>query len=353
MRTIRGPAVFLAQFIAPEPPYNSLDTLAQWAAEKGFAGVQVPIFNPTIFDIEKAAESDTYCEEVKGRLAEHGLVMTELASHRQGHLVALHPAYDETLDEFAPPAVRGNPRARQVWAVDQLMKCAKASKRLGLTRHVTLSGSLLWPYIYPYPPRPDSLVEEAYAELARRWRPILDAFDEAGVDVCFEIHPGEDVHDGASFERLLEAVAGHKRLNILYDPSHLFLQHMDYLGFIDGYRERIRAFHVKDAEWNRSPRVGVYGGYQEWIDRPGRFRSPGDGDIDFGAIFSKFAQYDYDGWAVLEWECCLKHPDEGARQGAAFIRGHIIKVQERAFDTLMKPAIEKARLARILGVGAS
>lgn len=353
MRTIRGPAVFLAQFIAPEPPYDRLDTLARWAAEKGFVGVQVPIFNPAIFDVAKAAESDAYCDEVKGRLADHGLMITEISSHRQGHLVAVHPAYDRTLDVFAPPALHGNPGARQEWAVSQLMMCAKASKRLGLARHVTLSGSLLWPYIYPYPPRPDGLVEAGYAELARRWRPILDAFDDAGTDVCFEIHPGEDVHDGASFERLLAAVDGHKRLNILYDPSHLFLQHIDYLGFIDLYRDRIRSFHVKDAEWNASPRVGVYASYQEWIDRPGRFRSPGDGDIDFGAIFSKLAQYDYDGWAVLEWECCLKHPDEGAREGAAFIRDHVIKVQGRAFDALMKPTVDQAHLARILGVGGS
>jgi sugar phosphate isomerase/epimerase len=351
MRTIRGPAVFLAQFIAPEPPFDRLDTLARWAAEKGFVGVQLPIFNPAIFDVTKAAESDAYCDEVKGKLADHGLVITEISSHRQGHLVAAHPAYDETLDGFAPPALRGNPRARQEWAVGQLLLCARASRRLGLARHVTLSGGLLWPYIYPYPPRPDGLVAAGYAELARRWRPILDTFDAAGVDVCFEIHPGEDVHDGASFERMLAALDGHRRLAILYDPSHLFLQHMDYLGFIDLYRERIRAFHVKDAEWNASARVGVYASYHDWIDRPGRFRSPGDGDIDFGAIFAKLAQVDYDGWAVLEWECCLKHPDDGAREGAAFIREHIINVQGRAFDAGMKPTIDPARLARILGIG--
>ena len=350
MRTIRGPAVFLAQFIAPEPPYDRLDTLARWAAEKGFVGVQVPIFNPAIFDVAKAAESDTYCDEVKGSLADQGLVLTELSSHRQGHLVAVHPAYDETIDVFAPPALRGNPRARREWAVRQLMACAKASRRLGLTRHVTLSGALLWPYIYPYPPRPDGLVAAGYAELARRWRPILGAFDDAGVDVCFEIHPGEDVHDGASFERFLHAVGGHPRLAILYDPSHLFLQHIDYLGFIDLYRERIRAVHVKDAEWNASPRVGVYASYQDWIDRPGRFRSPGDGDIDFGAIFSKLAQYDYDGWAVLEWECCVKSPEQGAREGAEFIRRHIIEVTGKAFDDFAGAGTDDAANRRMLGL---
>lgn len=351
MRTIKGPAVFLAQFVGSEPPFDRLETLAAWAADKGFEGVQVPTFKPEVFDLDKAVESRTYCDEVKGLLADKGLEITELSTHRQGHLVAIHPAYDLTVDIFAPPHLRNNPPARQAWAVDRLMKAAEASKRLGLTRHVSFPGSLLWPFLYLYPLRPVGLVEEAFAELARRWRPILDAFDAAGCDLCFEIHPGEDIHDGASFELFLEAVGGHPRCNLLYDPSHLFLQHIDYLGFLDVYRDRVKVFHVKDAEWNTSPRVGAYGGYQGWFDRAGRFRSPGDGDIDFGGIFSKLAGMDYDGWAVLEWECCLKHPEDGAREGAAFIRDHIIRVQEQAFDAGMQAGADKARNRRVLGLG--
>ena len=134
-------------------------------------------------------------------------------------------------------------------------------------------------------------------------------------DVCYEIHPGEDMHDGATFERFLDAVGGHARACINYDPSHFLLQQLDYVAFIDLYHERIKAFHVKDAEFNPTGRVGVYGGYESWIDRAGRFRSLGDGQVDFSAIFSKLAQYDYDSWAVLEWECALKHPEDGAREG--------------------------------------
>jgi sugar phosphate isomerase/epimerase len=350
MRTIKGPAVFLAQFVGPEPPFDRLETLAAWAADRGFEGLQVPTFKPEVFDLDKAVESQTYCDEVKGRLADQGLSITELSTHRQGHLVAIHPAYDLTVDIFAPPHLRGNPPARQAWAVDQLMKAAEASRRLGLTRHVSFPGALLWPFLYLYPPRPAGLVEEGFAELARRWRPILDAFDAAGVDLCFEVHPGEDIHDGASFELFLDADDQHKRCNLLYDPSHLFLQHIDYLGFLDVYKDRVKVFHVKDAEWNTSPRVGTYGGYQSWFDRAGRFRSPGDGDIDFGAIFSKLAGQDYDGWAVLEWECCLKHPEDGAREGAAFIKDHIIRVQDRAFDVGMQAGADKARNRRVLGL---
>jgi sugar phosphate isomerase/epimerase len=232
-----------------------------------------------------------------------------------------------------------------------MMWAAKASRNLGLAAHATFSGALAWPFFYPWPQRPAGLVDEAFAELGRRWKPILDAFDEAGVDVCYELHPGEDLHDGATFERFLDVVGGHRRANILYDPSHMILQQMDYLGFLDIYHELVRAFHVKDAEFLPSGRSGVYGGYQDWIDRPGRFRSLGDGQIDFHSIFTKMAQYDFPGWAVLEWECCLKHPEDGAAEGAKFIRERIIRVTERAFDDFAGGKTDIKRNRRILGLG--
>ncbi len=336
MRTIKGPGIFLAQFIGDEAPFNSLEVIAEWAAGMGYKGVQVPTNDPRFLDLAKAADSQDYCDEIVGKLAEKGLSITELSTHLQGQLVAVHPAYDALFDGFAAPEVRGRPDARQEWAVDQLKLAARASRRLGLTAHATFSGALAWPYFYPWPQRPAGMVEEAFGELARRWRPILDAFDENGVDVSYEIHPGEDLHDGATFEMFLDRVDQHPRANILYDPSHFVLQQLDYLAFLDIYHARVKSFHVKDAEFRPSGRVGVYGGYQSWIDRPGRFRSLGDGQVDFGQIFSKMAQYDYPGWAVLEWECALKHPEQGAAEGAPFIARHIIPVTDRAFDDFAK-----------------
>lgn len=350
MKTIKGPALFLAQFAGDEAPFNSLDSIAAWAAGLGYQGVQIPSWDARLIDLKRAAESRTYCDEIKGTLAEHGLTLTELSTHLQGQLVAVHPAYDEMFDGFAVPEVRGNPKARQAWAVDQLKLAAKASQNLGLTDHGTFSGSLAWPFIYPWPQRPAGLVETAFDELAKRWRPILDAFDEAGVNLCYEIHPGEDLHDGITFEMFLERVGNHPRCHILYDPSHLILQQLDYRGFLDVYREHIQMFHVKDAEFNPSPKQGVYSGYQSWTERAGRFRSLGDGQIDFKSIFSWMAANDYHGWAVLEWECCLKHPEVGAREGATFIRDHIIEVTERAFDDFADGGSDQAANRRILGL---
>ena len=350
MKTIKGPGIFLAQFASDEAPFNSLDGVAGWAANLGFKGVQIPSWDRRLFDLQRAAESQDYCDEIVGLVRQSGLEITELSTHLQGQLVATHPAYDTAFADFAPPELAQDAKGRQAWAVQQLLWAAEASRRMGLTAHASFSGALAWPFFYPWPQRPAGLIDEAFAELGRRWLPILNAFEEAGVDVCYELHPGEDLHDGATFERFLSAVGGHKRANILYDPRHMILQQMDYLGFLDLYHERVRAFHVKDAEYRPSARSGVYGGYQDWIDRPGRFRSLGDGQIDFNSIFSKMAQYGYPGWAVLEWECCLKHPEAGAAEGANFINEKIIRVTDRAFDDFAGAGADAEKNKRILGL---
>ena len=350
MKTIAGPAIFLAQFMSEKPPFDTLEGVCRWMASVGYVGVQIPSWDNRCIDLRKAAQSKAYCEEIKGRVSACGLQITELSTHLQGQLVAVHPAYDSLFDGFAPETVRGKPVERTAWAVEQLMLAARASRNLGLSAHATFSGALQWHTFYPWPPRPAGLVEEGFAELARRWTPILDAFDESGVDLCYEIHPGEDLHDGVSFERFLEATRSHRRCKILYDPSHFVLQHLDYLQYIDHYHDFIRIFHVKDAEFRPSGKSGVYGGYQSWVDRPGRFRSLGDGQVDFGGIFSKLAQYDFPGWAVVEWECCLKHPEDGAREGAQFVRNHIIRVTENVFDDFAAGGTDRAFNRKVLGL---
>jgi sugar phosphate isomerase/epimerase len=350
MKTIKGPALFLAQFASDEAPFNSWDSITKWAADYGYKGVQVPSWDGRLFDLEKAANSKDYCDAFKGQAADNGIEVTELSTHLQGQLVAVHPAYDEAFDGFAAESVRGNPKARQQWAVDQMMMALQASRNLGIGAMASFSGALAWPYVYPWPQRPAGLIETAFDELAKRWRPILDRAEECGVDIYYEIHPGEDLHDGVTFEMFLERVGNHARCNMLYDPSHYVLQCLDYLDNIDIYHERIKMFHVKDAEFNPTGRQGVYSGYQGWVDRAGRFRSLGDGQVDFGSIFSKLTAHDFDGWAVVEWECCLKHPEDGAREGAEFVTAHIIRVTEKAFDDFAGSGADDAANRRMLGI---
>lgn len=352
MRTMKGPAIFLAQFAADKAPFNNLGSLAGWASQLGYTGVQIPSWDNRLFDLVQAAESKTYCDELRGILAERGVQPTELSTHLQGQLVAVHPAYDALFDRFAPPQFRDNPKGRQEWAVHQLLLAAKASANLQLKAHATFSGSLAWPYIYPWPQRPAGLIETAFDELAARWTPILSEFNKFGVDLCFEIHPAEDIHDGITFEMFLERVGNNPRCNLLFDPSHFVLQQLDYLQFIDIYHDRIKMFHVKDAEFRPTGRQGMYGGYQSWVNRAGRFRSPGDGQVDFTGIFSKLTQYGFPGWAVLEWECCLKDSDQGAAEGAYFIARHIIRATSSAFDNFAGAQFDEQINRTVLGLSS-
>jgi len=350
MTTLKGPGIFLAQFADDQPPFNGLKSICEWAASLGFKGVQIPTNNDQFIDLKKAAESKTYADEIKGVVQECGLEITELSTHLQGQLVAVNPAYDLLFDSFAPEALRNNSKARTDWAIEQLKYGAKAPHNLGLNAHATFSGSLLWHTFHPWPQRPAGLVDEGFTELARRWTPILNYFDECGVDVCYEVHPGEDLFDGDTYEMFLEKVNNHPRACLLYDPSHFVLQCLDYIEYIDIFHERIKAFHVKDSEFNPTGRKGAFGGYQPWLKRAGRYRSPGDGQVDFKTIFSKLAEYDFKGWAVMEWECCLKHPEDGAREGAKFIQDHIIRVTDKAFDDFAATVKDDALNKKVLGL---
>jgi len=348
MSQIKGPAIFLAQFLGDKPPFDSLKNITAWAKNLGYLGIQIPTWDSRVIDIDKAAKSKAYCDDLKASC--NGLEITELASHLQGQLVAVHPAYDRLFDGFAVPQVRGNTTARTEWAIDQAKQTIAASANLGLDTTVTFSGAFLWHTMYPWPQRPAGLVEEGFKELAKRWKPILDFADKHGVNVAFELHPGEDLHDGVTFERFLAAAGNHPRAAINYDPSHFVLQCLDYVEFIRIYGARIKAFHVKDAEFRPSGRSGVYGGYQDWKDRPGRFRSLGDGQVDFKQVFTKMTEIGYSSWAVLEWECCIKDGAQGAREGATFIRDMLIDTPTKAFDDFAGGKSDQKANREILGL---
>lgn len=346
---MQGPGIFLAQFMSDDAPLDKFTTACGWAADCGYVGVQVPSWDARCMDLQKAAESKDYCQELAGQAKAAGVAISELATHLQGQLVAVHPAYTSMFQAFAPDGV-DNPAAMCEWGTQQVKYCLKASENLGLTVMPTFSGALMWHTVYPWPQRPAGLVEEGFKELARRWRPILDYAEECGVDCAYEVHPGEDLHDGASYEEFLKHTDNHARACLLYDPSHFVLQQLDYLDYIDRYHERIKAFHVKDAEFRPDGRTGVYGGYQGWQDRAGRFRSTGDGDVDWTGIFTLLTKYNYEGWATIEWECCFKDSQQGAEEGAPFVAAHMIKPPARAFDDFAGGEVDQQALRRALGM---
>jgi len=330
-KQIKGPGIFLAQFIRPEAPYNSLDGLCRWVSSLGYRGVQIPAWeSPDLINLDLASESESYCDDFLGKLKNHQLELTELNAALAGQVMAIHSAYEVSFQPFYPEGLNDNQRVE--WATRELMKTVTASAKLGLSSLPVLSGGLAWHFAYPWPQRPEGLVDEAFKELARRWKPVLDHASECGVKIAFELHPGSDLFDGYTFERFVDELHGHPSIGLNYDPSHFVLQHMDYLEFIRLYGDRICGFHVKDAELRPNGKGGVYGGYQGWAGRPGRFRSLGDGQVDFKQVFTLLTEAGYRGWAVMEWECALKSPEQGAREGAQFIRDHLIEVSAVAFD---------------------
>lgn len=348
MARMKGPAVFLAQFMRDEAPYNSIDNIGKWVAGLGYKGIQIPVWDARVIDLDKAAESKTYCDEYKGKLKEMGLEPTELACYLASQVLAMHPAYEVGFEAFHPEGLTGD--ARDAWAAGELRKCIKASVNMGTEVIPVMSGGFAWHMIYPWPQRPAGLVEEAFKELAERWRPLLDMANENGIVFGYELHPGSDVYDGATYEMFLDHTDNHPAACLNYDPSHFLLQQLDYLEFIKLYGERIKGFHVKDAEFQPTGRVGVYGGYQSWAGRAGRFRSLGDGQVDFTRVFTLLAEAGYASWAVLEWECCVKSPEQGAAEGAPFIARHIIETTDVAFDDFAGGDADVTKNRKILGL---
>src|SRR5690242_3565494 len=110
MRTIKGPGIFLAQFMGDTAPFNDMKSICKWAKDLGFVGVQIPTWDSRCIDLQKAAESKTYADEFKGMINEMGLEITELSTHLQGQLVAVHPAYDALFAGFAPDQYRNDPK---------------------------------------------------------------------------------------------------------------------------------------------------------------------------------------------------------------------------------------------------
>ncbi len=348
MNSIKGPAIFLAQFLRDEAPYNSLENIAAWATSLGFKGLQLPSWDKRVFDLDLAAESQTYCDDLRASLDKHGLVVTELNSALQGQTLAMHPAYKELFSGFYPANLSDNERVE--WCTSQLIKSVKASVKLGTTAIPTLSGGFAWHLFYPWPQRPAGIIEEAFTEMAKRWMPALDAAKDHGLSFCYELHPGSDLFDGATFEMFLDYTKNHPAACINYDPSHFVLQQLDYLHFIELYGDRIKAFHVKDAEFRPSGRQGVYSGYASWADRAGRFRSLGDGQVDFKRVFTLLTEAGYRSWAVMEWECAVKSPEQGAREGAPFIAQHLIEATEQEFDDFVGGESDAGRNKKLLGL---
>ena len=309
-----------------------LRALAETVGGLGYDGVELGLVAGH-FDVELAARSKAYCDDVRGVLSAQGLGCWALAAHLQGQLVC--DVYDARHAAFAPKALRKDPKAMRAWAVKTMKQAAKAARNLGAEVVTGFTGSPIWPYLYSFPPVSERMIAEGYESFAKAWRPILDVFAGEGVKFALEVHPTEIAFDIASAQRALEAVGGHPAFGFNFDPSHLGYQGVDYVKFIRLFGERIFHVHVKDAWWGHGDgTVGVFGGHVAFGDprRYWDFRSPGHGDVNFEEIIVALNDISYRGPLSVEWEDSRMDRLHGAKESLAFVRRLDFAPSATAFD---------------------
>jgi sugar phosphate isomerase/epimerase len=331
----------------------SIKDLVPLVSKLGYDGVELACWGDH-FDVEQAATGGKYCRDLWSLLVDHGLSCFAVSSHLIGQAVCDN--VDERHKAILPADVwgDGDPEGVRQRAAKKMMLTAKAARNFFNARPGRgaanapaavvngFTGSSIWPAIYAFPPTSAEYIERGFRDFAKRWLPILKAFDEAEVNFALEVHPTEIAFDIATAARALTAVKQHPRFGFNYDPSHLGYQGVDYVKFIRTFGERIFHVHVKDAWWGHGDgTVGVFGGHTNFADprRYWDFRSPGRGDVRFEDIIVALNDVGYRGPLSVEWEDSRMDRVDGATEACAFVRRLDFVPSRVAFDV----AFEKKR----------
>ena len=309
-----------------------LAELAPLAKELGYDGLELACWGDH-FDVRGG---DGAAQARKAQLSDNGLELFAISNHLVGQAVC--DRIDDRHREILPERVWGNgdPEGVKQRAAEEMIATAHAAASLGLSVVNGFTGSSIWHLLYSFPPVPPEWIDEGFADFARRWTPILDAFADVGVKFALEVHPSEIAFDIATAERALAAVDGHPAFGFNFDPSHLIYQGVDPVAFIHRFEDRIFHVHMKDV-YSRPTlgEVGVFGGHTEFGDhrRAWDFRSLGRGSVDFEAVLRALHHIGYDGPLSVEWEDSGMDRVHGAREAAAFLRRLDFPQADRAFDS--------------------
>jgi sugar phosphate isomerase/epimerase len=313
-----------------------LDELAAKAAKWGYDGLELACWGDH-FDVKRGAESKTYCDEQRARLARHGLDVRAISNHLAGQLIC-DPNFDARSDAFAPAALAGDAEGKRKWAVEQMKDAARAARNLGIGVVNGFTGSPIWHMIYSFPPVSKEMVADGYRYFAKQFNPILDVFAECGVKFALEVHPTEIAFDLVTAERTLDAIGRRPEFGFNFDPSHLYWQRVDPVKFIDAFADRIYHVHIKDAALELDGTTGILGSHLDF-DEPRRgwnFRSPGHGQIDFELIIRALNRARYTGPLSVEWEDCGMDREYGAADACRFVRRIDFAPSNLQFDAAMK-----------------
>jgi sugar phosphate isomerase/epimerase len=311
-----------------------LDSLAEKAAGFGFDGLELACWGDH-FDVARGARDKSYCDSRHEILSRHGLKTWAISNHLVGQAVADN--IDTRHESILPPEIWGDgkPEGVRKRAQENMMMAAHAAKNLGVKMVNGFTGSPIWHLLYSFPPVPRQMIDDGYAFFARMWNPILDEFQECGVQFALEVHPTEIAFDTVSAQRALEAVGNRKEFGFNFDPSHLAYQGVCCVRFIRAFAGRIHHVHLKDAWWGHGDgSAGVFGGHTEFGDprRYWDFRSLGHGDINFEEIIVALNDIGYSGPLSVEWEDCRMDREYGAAEACAFVKKLNFKPSVAAFD---------------------
>ena len=311
-----------------------LEELAKKAASWGYDGLELACWGDH-FDVDKALKDDSYCKAKRDLLKKHGLEVFAVSTHLVGQCVCDN--IDERHKGILPEDVwgEGEPEKVRQRAAKKVIDTGKAAKKLGVNVVNGFTGSSIWHMNYAFPPVSPDMIQAGYADFAKRWRPILDAFKAEGVRFALEVHPTEIAFDITSAQRAIEALDGHESFGFNYDPSHLGYQGVDYVKFIRVFPDRIFHAHMKDAWWGHGDgTVGVFGGHTNFADprRYWDFRSLGHGDINFEEIIVALNDIGYRGPLSVEWEDSRMDREHGAKEACEFVKKIDFEPSGVAFD---------------------
>lgn len=317
-----------------------LKELAPLARSMGYDGLELASWGDH-FDVQEALASDRYVQDRRDLLEQHGLRCFAIGNHLVGQAVC--DLIDERHKAILSPHVwgDGDPEGVRQRAAREMQDTARAAAKLGVKVVTGFTGSSIWHSLYAFPPTSQEYWDKGFADFAQRWKPILDVFDQSGVNFGLEVHPTEIAFDIASAQRAVAAVGGHKRFGFNFDPSHLGYQGVDYVKFIRTFGDRIYHVHMKDVWWGRGDgTVGVFGGHTSFGDarRHWDFRSVGRGLIDFESIIVALNDVGYNGPLSVEWEDSRMDRVHGATESAAYSKRLDFKPAAGAFDAVFDKA---------------
>ncbi len=310
-----------------------LETLAQKVSEWGFDGLELACWGDH-FEVSKALENDSYVREKRDLLEKYGLKCWAISNHLAGQAVS--DPIDARHKGIVPPHVWGDgkPEGVQQRAAEEMKNTARAAKLFGVDIVNGFTGSPVWHKLYFFPPTGQDEIDAGYASFAAQWKPIMDVFDEQGVDFGLEVHPTEIAYDIYTSQRTLEALDHHPRFGFNFDPSHLIHQFIDPVEFINAFPDRIVHVHVKDSKVQLSGRNSILSSHLSFGDprRGWDFVSPGHGDVKWDPIVRVLNRIGYNGPLSIEWEDSGMDREFGAQESLAYIRRQDFAPSNVAFD---------------------